>query len=197
MKILGFAGSLRAESYNRALLEAARELAPEGMDVEVWDGLGELPFYNADLDNDEMRPPPVRDFKRRVAEADALLIATPEYNYSIPGVLKNAIDWASRPGYRSVLVGKPVGIIGASGGAIGTARGQAHLREVLFSNLAQVFPHPGVGVSGSASKFREGRLADETTRAFVADYLRAFARFVEAREVRPYAPPPPPPKPAG
>jgi chromate reductase len=195
MKILGIAGSLRAESYNRALLEAARELAPEGMEIDVWDGLGELPYYNADLDSDELRPSSVRDLKRRVAEADGVLIATPEYNYSIPGVLKNAIDWASRPGYRSVLMGKPIGIMGASGGAIGTARGQAHLREILYSSLAQVFPHPGVGVGGSAAKFREGRLADETTRLFLADYLRAYAAFVERREVTPF-PPPAPPKPA-
>ena len=178
MIILGIAGSLRAGSYNRGLLEAARELAPEGMELRVWDGLRDLPHYDGDLDHDDRRPGAVTELKRAIAGADGLLIATPEYNYSIPGVLKNAIDWASRPGYRSELVGKPVAIMGASPGAVGTARAQIHLREVMYSTLAQVMPHPGVLVSGAAAKFTGGRLTDEPTRAFLVDFLGGFAAYV-------------------
>ena len=178
MIILGIAGSLRAGSYNRGLLEAARELAPEAMEIRVWDGLRDVPHYDGDLDNDERRPAAVAELKRAIAGADGLLIATPEYNYSIPGVLKNAIDWASRPGYKSELVGKPVAIMGASGGAAGTARAQIHLREVMYSTLAQVMPHPGVLVGGAGAKFTDGRLTDEPTRAFLVSFLGTFAAYV-------------------
>ena len=178
MRVLGIAGSLRAGSYNRALLAAAVELAPDGVRIDVWDRLREVPHYDGDLDSDERRPEPVAELKRRIAEADALLIATPEYTYSVPGVLKNALDWASRPGYKSVLAGKPAAIMGASGGAIGTARAQAHLREILYASLVSVFPHPGVAVAGAAQKFADGRLTDEQTRTFVAAFLRDFAAYV-------------------
>ena len=193
MQILGIAGSLRAGSLNRALLAAAAELAPEGMEIRPWDRLREVPHYDGDLDVDERRPEPVIDLKARIAAADGLLIASPEYNYSISGVLKNAIDWASRPAARSPLVGKPVGIIGASGGAIGTARGQVHLREVIYSTMALVFPHPGVVVGGAPAKFADGRLTDEATRRFLHAYLVHFEEFVRTRTVRPAAPPPPKP----
>ena len=196
MKILGIAGSLRAGSHNRALLRAAAELAPEGVEIAIWERLRDLPHYDGDLDVEGKRPDVVAELKREIGAADALLIATPEYGYSIPGVLKNAIDWASRPGYRSELVGKPVAIMGASGGAIGTARAQAHLRETLYSTLARVFPHPGVAVGGAGGRFADGRLTDEATRRFVALFLRQFARFVRDGTVEPLAPPPPP-KPAG
>lgn len=178
MIILAIAGSLRAGSYNRALLEAARELAPEGMEIRVWDRLRDLPHYDADLDTDERRPEAVVELKRAIGEADGLLFATPEYNYSVPGVLKNAIDWASRPGYKSELAGKPAALMGASASAVGTARGQAHLREVLYATLARVLPHPGVLVNGAPAKFAGGRLADEATRGFVAEFLSHFAVFV-------------------
>lgn len=184
--LLGFAGSLRAGSFNRALLRAARELAPEGMEIRTFD-LAPIPLYNADLDTDERRPESVVAFKAAVGEADALLIATPEYNYGVPGVLKNAIDWASRPAYRSVLVGKPCGIMGASGSAVGTARAQSKLRDDLYATLAPVLPHPGVLVSAAGKKFdAEGRLTDEDTRGFLRDFLGDFAewtrRFSAPRE---------------
>jgi chromate reductase, NAD(P)H dehydrogenase (quinone) len=184
-RIVGIAGSIREGSLNRALLAAAAELAPEGMTVEPWDGLREVPPYDAGLERDGARPAVVEELKRRIAEADGLLIATPEYNYSVPGVLKNAIDWVSRPGHQSVLVGKPVGIMGASNGAVGTARGQLHLRDVMHSTVARVFPHPDVLVGAAAKKFEDGHLTDVVTREFVASYLRRFAEFVRAGTIVP------------
>ncbi|HEX8831803.1 MAG TPA: NAD(P)H-dependent oxidoreductase [Longimicrobium sp.] len=185
MKIVGIAGSIRAGSFNRALLRAAAELAPEGMTIEPWDRVREVPLYDADIDHDGARPEPVEDLKRAIAAADGVLIASPEYCYSIPGVLKNAIDWVSRPGYKSVLVNKPVAIIGASGSAVGTARGQIHLRDVMFSCLALNFPHAGVLVAQAGGKFEDDRLAHEPTREFLAAYLRQFAGFVSTRTVQP------------
>src|SRR3712207_1416089 len=113
MNILGLSGSLRASSHNTALLRAASTLAPDGMTIELYDRLRELPPYDQDADGD-VAPEPVRDLRRRIHEADGVLIATPEYNYSVPGVLKNAIDWASRPATASCLLGKPVAIMGAA-----------------------------------------------------------------------------------
>jgi chromate reductase len=178
LQVMGIAGSIRAGSYNRALLAAAVELAPEGVTITPWDGLREVPHYDAGLDNDEERPPVVADLKRRVAECDALLLVTPEYNHSVPGVLKNALDWVSRPGGRSPLAGKPAGIMGVSTSAVGTARSQIHLREILYSTRSHTFPHGGVLVASAAGKFSDGRLADEATRTFLAAYLTQFAEFV-------------------
>ena len=185
MRILGIAGSLRAGSYNRALLAAAAELAPEGVRIEPWERLREVPPYDADEDTDERRPESVRDLKRALTEADGVLIATPEYTYGIPGVLKNALDWASRPGYASPLARKPAGMMGASGGAIGTARAQMHLREVLYASLVRVMPHRGVLVGGAKQKFADGRLTDEPTREFLASYLRELADFVRQQNATP------------
>jgi len=185
MRIVGIAGSIRAGSHNRALLAAAMELAPEGMAIEPWEGLREVPHYDGGLDRDGARPPQVEELKRLVAGADGLLLASPEYNYSVPGVLKNAIDWVSRPGHQSVLVGKPVGIIGASGGIVGTARGQVHLRDVMYATLSRVFPHPDVLVNQASRKFQDGRLADEPTRELLARYLLRFAEFIRSGTVTP------------
>jgi chromate reductase len=183
LHVLGFAGSLRAGSVNRALLRAARDLAPVGMTVETV-GLGDLPLYNADLDTDEARPEAVVRFKAQIAVADGLLIATPEYNHNVSGVLQNAIDWASRPAHRSPFVGKPVAIMGAASGAIGSARAQEQLKVVLMATLAHVFPHRGVIVGGARQKFGDPaeagqapRLTDEPTRDFLAAYLRDFAVY--------------------
>jgi chromate reductase len=180
---MGIAGSLRRESYNRSLLSAAQELAPPLMTIVVFP-LDEIPFYNADYDADHLRPPEVTRMKQTVAESDALLIATPEYSHSVPGVLQNAIDWASRPGLKSPLAGKPVAIMGASGGAIGTARAQQQLKLVLMSTLALVMPHAGVLVGQAAIKFdASGALVHEPTRQFVAKFLidlEAWVRRVAA-----------------
>jgi chromate reductase, NAD(P)H dehydrogenase (quinone) len=133
VRILGFAGSLRQGSYNRALLRAASELAPEDMLIEIFDLL-QIPLYSADV---EARgdPEPVAAFKQAIRQADAVLMVTPEYNHGVPGVMKNAVDWASRPARSAVLNAKPVAIIGASPGVTGTARGQSQLRQAFeFTN---------------------------------------------------------------
>lgn len=172
MRVLGIPGSLRRGSYNRSLLEAAGQLAPAAMTIEIFD-LDDIPLYNADLDDDDIRPFEVGRLKAAIADADTLLIATPEYNYSVPGVLQNAIDWASRPAMKSPLAGKPVGIMGAASGAIGTARAQQQLKVVLMATLALVMPHAGVLVGQAAEKFDEsGALVHEPTRRFVAQFLR-------------------------
>jgi chromate reductase len=180
MQILGIAGSLREGSYNRGLLAAAAELAPEGMEIRIWDRMGEVAPYDADLDTDERRPEPVRDLKERISLANGVLVATPEYNYSFPGLLKNAIDWASRPGYHSVLRGKPVALIGASASMTGTARAQTHLREVFYATMSHVFPHAGVAVAQAASKYQDGRLTDEATRKFLKEFLKEFQEYARS-----------------
>lgn len=178
IEVVGIAGSLRKASHNRRLLAAARELAPEEMRIDVFE-LDEIPLYNGDLDTDESRPEAVVRLKEAIARADGVLFVTPEYNHVIPGVLQNAIDWASRPGMRSPLAGKPAGIMGAANGVIGTARGQQHLKLTLMGTLALVMPHPGVAVGLAPQKFDvEGRLIDEPTREFVAAYLKQFADWV-------------------
>lgn len=177
--VLGIAGSLRSGSFNRSLLEAARELAPENVVIEVHD-LKEIPLYDADLDTDERRPVAVVHFKEAIARADGLLIATPEYNHNIPGVLQNAIDWASRPARRSVLRGKPAGIMGAATSGIGTARAQQILKLVLEATLSPVMPHAGVVIGNATEKFDgEGNLVHEPTRRFLAAYLEELYRWIE------------------
>src|SRR4051812_12961258 len=174
MRVMGIAGSLRRGSYNRSLLEAARVLAPPTMTVVPFP-LDEIPLYNADFDADHLRPPEVARLKQTVADADALLIATPEYNHSVPGVLQNAIDWASRPGMRSPLAGKPAGIMGASTSLIGGARAQQQLKLVLIGTLSLVMPHAGGVVGQAPEKFdASGTLTHEPTRQFVAAYLAAL-----------------------
>jgi chromate reductase len=175
---MGIAGSLRRGSYNRSLLDAARALAPASLTIVPFQ-LDEIPLYNADYDADHLRPPEVARLKQTVAETDGLLIATPEYNHGVPGVLQNAIDWASRPGLKSPLVGKPVAIMGASTGAVGTARAQQQLKLVLMSTLALVMPHAGVLVGQAAQKFEaSGTLGHEPTRQFVAAFLAEFERWI-------------------
>ncbi len=173
--VLGFAGSLREKSYNRAALRAAVELAPAGMEIEVFD-LDPIPMYNDDV-RERGYPAPVAEFRRKIAGADALLIAMPEYNYSIPGVLKNAIDWASRPP-DPPLNDKPVAIMGASPGAIGTARAQYHLRQVcVFTNMHPL-NRPEVMIARAHERFdQRGRLTDAETRDFVRALLVALAEW--------------------
>jgi chromate reductase len=169
-RILGIAGSLRRESYNRAALRAATELVPEGATIDTFD-LDGIPGFNQD---DEQNPPAkVVELKRRIREADAILIVTPEYNYSVPGVLKNAIDWASRPYGDSAWDGKPAAIMGASIGAIGTARAQYHLRQMMvFLNMYPI-NQPEVMIGNAAARFDgQGNLTDETTRDFIRQLLQ-------------------------
>jgi len=165
IRILGIAGSLRKASFNRGVLRGAAELVPEGTSIEIFE-LDGIPGFNQD---EEQNPPDkVAELKRKIREADAILFVTPEYNYSVPGVLKNAIDWASRPYGDSAWSGKPAAIMGASVGAIGTARAQYHLRQMMvFLNM---FPinQPEVMIGNASDKFDDqGNLTDETTKAFI------------------------------
>lgn len=174
MVVLGIAGSLREGSYNRGLLRAARELAPEGVELEEHDLRG-LPFYDGDLEA-AGDPDSVTELKEAIRRADALVIATPEYNRGLPGGLKNAIDWASRPALASPLAGKPVAIMGASTGRGGTARAQQQLRDALEFPRAIVLEEPHVLVPEAFMRFDEhGELVDEQTREEIAELLEALA----------------------
>lgn len=178
--VLGIAGSLRRESYNRALLGAAQRLAPPGVTVERYERLGEIPTYNEDVRVGQGEPEPVRDLKARMAGADALLIATPEYNYGIPGVLKNAIDWASRPPDTSPLRHKAVAIMGASTGLFGTVRAQLQLRHVFVFTESYVLGKPEVLVTRAADKFDgAGELTDAATGDQLAKQLAALVAWAQ------------------
>ena len=164
MRILGISGSLRVGSYNTNLLRAAAEAAPEGVELVVWEGLREVPPYDADLDV-EPAPEPVRRLRAAIAGADALLLATPEYNASVPGQLKNAIDWASRPFPGSALRGLPAAVIGVSTGSFGGVWAQADLRKILATAGARVL-EAAVAVPKAREAFdEEGHLLSEETRA--------------------------------
>lgn len=176
LTFLGIAGSLRRLSFNRGLIRAAVELAPAGITVVPF-ALDGIPLFDADVEA-EGDPEPVAGFKRAIADADALLIASPEYNHCVPGVLKNAIDWASRPARRSVLTGKPVAIMGASTGRGGTARAQAHLRDGLAYTNGYVLPLPEVMVPLAADHFdAESQLVDEEVRDEIRTLLRSLAAW--------------------
>jgi chromate reductase len=175
--ILGFAGSLRKQSYNRALLSAANDMVPENATLEIFDLAG-IPPFNQDLENEP--PEKVRDFKARIRAADAILIVTPEYNYSIPGVLKNAIDWASRPYGDNAFDGKPVAMMGASIGMLGTARAQYDLRRsFVFLNMYPM-NQPEVMVPFAQDKVDEnGRVTDEKTRKKIRELLEALVSWTK------------------
>lgn len=169
VNILGFAGSLRKNSYNKALLHAATELLPENARMEIFDLEG-IPLFNQDLEREP--PEKIREFKSKIREADALLIATPEYNYSIPGVLKNAIDWASRPYPDNSFEGKPVALMSASTGMLGGARAQYHLRQsFVFLNMYPI-NKPEIIVTFAPQKIDEnGTVKDETTKKLIKQLL--------------------------
>lgn len=173
LKILGIPGSLRRASYNRAALAAAQGLVPQGTSLEVFDLEG-LPLFNQDTEGQPT--PKVAEFKKKIREADAILFATPEYNYSIPGVLKNAIDCASRPYGDSAWAGKPAAIMGASISTLGTARAQYHLRQCfVFLNMYPV-NQPEVMIANAAKAFdAQGKLIDETSRKLIAQLLENLA----------------------
>jgi chromate reductase, NAD(P)H dehydrogenase (quinone) len=170
IKILGIAGSLRRNSFNRAALRVAKSLVPEDGTLDIFE-LDGIPVFNED---EEKNPPAaVVELKKQVRAADAILFVTPEYNYSIPGVLKNAIDWASRPYGDSAWEGKPVAVMGASVGTLGTARAQYHLRQCfVFLNMLPL-NRPEVMISNAAERFdADGNLKDETAKKLIAKLLR-------------------------
>jgi len=181
IKILGIAGSVRAASYNRGALRAAHKLMPAGATLEVFELAG-IPIYN----QDEERNPPqkVVDFKARIRAADGILISTAEYNYSIPGVLKNAIDWASRPYGDSAWNGKPVALMSASVGQFGGMRAQYHLRQCfVFLNMDAVL-QPEVAIANAAQRFDEqGNLTDDTAKQLIGKLLQALVQKAQAAKM--------------
>jgi chromate reductase len=181
-RVLGIAGSLRRGSFNRRLLEAAAECAPPRMRLSVYDALGTIPLFDEDLESATGGgPEPVRRLRDEVAAADALLIATPEYNWSVPGVLKNAIDWLSRPSPDEVLAGKPVAVIGASGGRWGTRLAQSALRQILAATESAVLPAPALFVREAERLFHpSGVLKDGPTREALATLLARFADWINS-----------------
>ncbi len=175
LTILGIAGSLRNGSYNRAALRAAQHLVPDGARIEIFE-LDGIPPFNQD---EEKQPPEkVGQLKARIRAADAILLVTPEYNYSIPGVLKNAIDWASRPYGDNAWDGKPVAVMGASIGSTGSARAQYHLRQsCVFLNMYPV-NQPEVMIANAAERFdAQGNLIDEKTREHIRRLLEALVQW--------------------
>ncbi|SRR5579875_2030018 len=180
LTILGIAGSLRRESYNRGVLRAAQDLVPEDARIEIFDLAGIPPF-----NQDEEKNPPVRvtELKERVRAADAILFSTPEYNYSVPGVLKNAIDWASRPYGDSAWNEKPVAVMGASVSVLGTARAQYHLRQTfIFLNMHPI-NGPEVMISNASERFDEhGKLKDPKSRELIRRMLQNLIQWTRRLE---------------
>jgi chromate reductase len=175
ISVLAICGSLRAGSYNRAALRTAIELKPSGMTIETAD-IGSFPLYNEDV-RAQGFPPPVEKLRQQIKEADALLFATPEYNYSISGVLKNAIDWASRPPDQP-FAGKPVAMMGAGAGMAGTARAQYDLRKCCVFLDMHPINKPEVLIGVAHTKFdADGRLTDEAARGFIRDMLVALEQW--------------------
>ena len=175
--VVGFAGSLRRGSYNRALLRAATELAPSPLRIVIH-ALDEIPLYNADIEAAGV-PPGVAQLRDAIRQADGLLIATPEYNHGLPGVLKNTIDWLSRPPRDSALNAKVAALMGASPGMTGTARGQEQLRQALAATNTYALLQPEVLVGRAHEKFdADGRLVDEATRKHLAAFLQQFANLI-------------------
>jgi chromate reductase len=172
MRLLAVSGSLRRDSHNSRLLRAAAQQLPPGVELELYEGLKQIPPFDED---DEAAPAPeVLEWRTAIEAADAVLFATPEYNSSIPGQLKNAVDWASRPPEQP-FDGKPIGLMGASGGTLGTARAQYHLRQAFVFLNGMVMNRPEVMVPQAHNKFdADGKLTDQATRDFLAAHLAAF-----------------------
>jgi len=177
IRVLGFAGSLRKDSYNKMLLNAAVELKPDNVELETFDLEG-IPLFNQD--QEEQPPKRVKEFKEKIKAADAILIVTPEYNYSVPGVLKNAIDWASRPYGDNVFDEKPVAVMSSSEGMLGGARAQYHLRQTLISLNMHPLNRPEVIVSQIDEKIDvDGKVVDEKTRKKIGKVLEALVAWTE------------------
>jgi chromate reductase, NAD(P)H dehydrogenase (quinone) len=176
--VLGISGSLRAGSFNTATLRAAQALAPDGMTIEMAD-ISAFPVYNEDVYQKGF-PPPVETLREQIRRADAVLLVTPEYNYSVAAPMKNAIDWVSRPPLPQPFDSKPVAIMGASGGRLGTARAQYHLRQVMVFLNAHVLNKPEVMIGPAGSAFdKEGNLTDEATRNIIRQQLEALAAWAQ------------------
>ena len=177
IKIVGIAGSLRSQSYNKGLIQAFKDAVPEGVEMDIA-AIGELPHFNEDLEADF--PSVVQDLKDIVDSADVLIIATPEYNRAVPGVLKNAVDWLSRPYGKNSFNGKPVLVVGASPGAIGAALAQYQLKQSLLHLNAHVLGQPEFNVGGAGDKFdATGLLTDEKTKEYISSALEILLGTVK------------------
>lgn len=175
IKIAAFAGSLRKDSFNKAIINTAKKYTPENVEIEILD-LENIPLYNQD--DESTMPESVRIFKEKIKKADAILIAAPEYNRSIPGVLKNAIDWASRPYGDNSFDDKAVATIGASGGAIiGTAMAQYHLRQIFSFLNAHPLERPQVFIGGAGEKIENGLFVDDDTVALIRNLVEKLAEW--------------------
>ena len=174
--MLGICGSVRKASLNRALLVAVGAALPEGTSFAIHDGLELLPIFSSDLDD----PPRVTALKAAIAAADGVIFAVPEYNYSVPGGLKNALDWVSRPPASSPMRGKPIGLVGAATGMSGTIRAQTHLRQMLIYSDSPCMGQPEVLIARAHERFTaDGALSDESTRQLLVRFGTAFVSFVE------------------
>lgn len=179
IRLLGISGSLRQGSHNTAVLRSLATLLEGKADLQLYP-LDDVPLYNADLDGDAL-PAPVQQLKQAIAQAQGLVICSPEYNYGMPGVLKNALDWASRPGFKSPLKGKPALIVTASPGGFGGVRAQAQIREVLSATLARPIARQQIAIPAVNQKIVQGQLVDDTTIQFLlggVDELLAEVRLV-------------------
>jgi chromate reductase len=182
MKVLGISGSLRKASFNTAALRACRELMPQGMTLEIAE-IGDLPLFNQDV-FDAAIPAPAQRFRAAVAAADGVLIASPEYNFSLSAALKNAIDWASRPPNQS-WQDKPVAIFSCTQGPLGGARVQYDLRRILGQLWAHVLPRPEVFIGAAPGKFdKDGRITDEATKKFLTDLLAGFGPWITRMQLK-------------
>jgi chromate reductase len=176
-RLIGMSGSLRSGSYSNAVLETLREKFSGRAEIVLWD-LGTIPLYNQDFEG-EKRPAPVKELLSAIAECNGLVLCAPEFNHSIPGVLKNALDWASRPAFSSVMAHKPVAIMATSRGALGGARCLEHMRVALDSMLSRVALAREVTITSSADKIRDGRLVDETSLGFACGAVEALVHEIE------------------
>jgi chromate reductase len=176
VSLLGICGSLRKASINRALLDAVALALPERATLAIFEGLDQLPIFNSDLED----PAPVAALKRAIGSADGVVFAVPEYNYSIPGGLKNALDWVSRPPASSPMRGKPIGLVGAASGMSGTIRAQTHMRQMLVFSDSPCLGQPEVLIARAHERFdADGKLVDATTRDLLVRFGTAMVTFVE------------------
>ncbi len=178
LQLLGLSGSLRRGSYCTALLRTLATELPATSRLVIH-SLADLPLYNQDQDGDAA-PAPVRELKAAIAAADGVVVVSPEYNYGMSGVMKNALDWASRPAYRSVLKGKPALVVTVSPGTGGGMRAQGQLRQTLAGTLARLVPYPEVAVANAAERFKDGRLVDPVSLRFALDAIAALATEIGA-----------------
>ena len=179
VSLVGICGSLRKASTNRALLVAIGECLPDGATLTIHDGLGDIPIFNSDLAD----PAPVIALKAAINAADGVVFAVPEYNYSIPGGLKNALDWLSRPPATSPMRGKPIGLCGAASGMSGTIRAQTHMRQMLVFSDSPCLNQPEVLIPRAHERFVDGKLVDPSTRDLLVRFGTAMVAFVRRHRI--------------